>query len=72
MVAVLTLSPVMGVIGTPLVGTASANQGVHYVTDSGFEIEDQSGGADPRSGNPFTDSDTLALPDITLSAAGNA
>lgn len=71
LVALMVLSPIAASLGFAPVGTAAANTGIHYVTDSGFEIEDTSGGATP-TGNPFSDSDTLNLPGITLSASGDS
>lgn len=65
------LLPIASALGIALVGTASADEGTHYVTDSGLEIEDTSGG-DPPDGEGFPDSDTLDLPGINLSASGNA
>jgi hypothetical protein len=72
MVGLLVLSPAALSLGVGLVGTATAADGIHYVTDSGFEVEDTSGGAAPTSGNPFPNSETLDLPGINLSASGNA
>ncbi len=72
LVTLLVLSPLVAPLGVGPIGTASAADGVHYVTDSGFEVADASDGADPRSGNPFSDPDTLELPDITLSSSGAA
>lgn len=72
LVTLVVLSPLVAPLGVGPIGTAAANTGVHYVTDSGFEIEDTSGGAAPRSGNPYPDADTLELPGITLSASGDA
>lgn len=74
LVTLLVLSPLVAPLGVGPIGTASAADGVHYVTDSGFEVVDASDGAHPRSGNPFpdSDSDTLELPDITLSSSGAA
>jgi hypothetical protein len=64
-------------MGLPLavLGPASAaasNDAIHYVANSGFETIDASGSAAPRDGNPFSDANTLELPDVTLSAAGSA
>jgi len=55
-----------------MVGLASASEGIHYTTDSGFEVIDTSGGDAPNDGNPFPDDNTLELPDVTLSAAGSS
>jgi hypothetical protein len=67
MVGVLILSPIASGVGP--VGTASASDGIHYVTDTGFEIEDTSGGSALVS---FPDDNTLDLPGIRLSSPGNA
>jgi hypothetical protein len=69
MVAVVVLAPLAPFVGTGAVGTASASDGIHYVTDSGFEVEDTSGGSALPS---FPDDNTLTLPGITLSSSGNA
>ncbi|CCQ35362.1 probable secreted glycoprotein [Natronomonas moolapensis 8.8.11] len=72
LVALLVLSAVVASLGFAPVGTANANTGVHYVTDSGLEVEDASGGDAPRNEEAFPDANTLDLPGITLSADGTA
>jgi hypothetical protein len=69
MVGVLILSPIAAGVGPSPLGTASASDGIHYVTDSGFEIEDTSGGSALPS---FPDDNTLDLPGINLSSSGTA
>ena len=69
-VGLVVLSPIAASFAFAPVVTASATS-IHYVTDSGFEVEDASGGATPTD-NPFPDSDTFELPGITLSASGSS
>lgn len=68
----LALAAVIAVaaLATPVLGAEGSGR-IVYLTDSGLEVTDASGGPVP-DGNPFPNASTLSLPGVSLSAPGAA
>ncbi|RLM59343.1 PGF-pre-PGF domain-containing protein [Halobellus sp. Atlit-31R] len=68
-VALLVSVVAPAAMAAPAAATAPGSGTIVYVTDDGLEVRDASDGP-LVNGTPFTASDTLALPNLTLTAVG--